>query len=62
MPKTKSYLNPNCNQLYSNYVKYSDVEEIANDLDQNFDYLVLLKKKKVQEELMYFIVIREVKQ
>lgn len=46
MQKTKGYLNPNCNQLYSSYVKYSGLEEIANDLEQNFDYPVVLKKNK----------------
>ena len=46
MPKTKGYLNPNCNKSYSNYVKNSNVEEIANNIDKNFEYPVVLKKNK----------------
>ena len=46
MPKTKGYLNPHCNKLYSDYVEYSEVEEIANDIEQNFEYPVVMKKNK----------------
>lgn len=46
MPKTIGYLNPDCDPKYSNYLKYSNLQEIVKDIKFNFNYPVIIKKNR----------------
>lgn len=46
MPKTKGYLNPFHDGAYTEYKHYLDIESIANNIELNFEYPVILKKNR----------------
>ncbi len=46
MPKTLGYLSPICDPKYANYVKYSKVEQIVENIELNFNYPVIIKKNR----------------
>lgn len=46
MPKTKGYLNPECQEEYQHYVKFTDLESISKDLELNFTYPVIIKRNR----------------
>lgn len=46
MPHTQGYLNPECDPKYFNYLKFTNLEEIVQDIELNFNTPVIIKKNR----------------
>jgi len=46
MPKTKAYLDPNCDKKYSHYILKNSLEDIVVDIEENFSYPVVVKMNR----------------
>ena len=46
MPKTKGFLNPNCNPEYQNLVKYKSYADIIKETEKNFSYPLIVKMNR----------------
>ena len=45
-PITKGYLNPDCNERYQEYVEFSSINLIIEDIKERFKFPVILKPNK----------------
>ena len=46
MPKSVSYINPDCDQKYSSYIQYKNLDEILDNVEENFNYPVVVKMNR----------------
>jgi len=46
MPKNIAYINPDCDQKYSSYIQYKNLEEILDNVEENFNYPVVVKMNR----------------
>lgn len=44
MPKTQSFIDPNCEELFKPYLKYKTLDDVANAVVEQFSFPVILKK------------------
>ncbi len=44
LPKWKSYLAPNLNEKYKHLLKFNSKREIADDIEKNFEYPLVIKR------------------
>ena len=46
MPETKSYLNPHCDERYSQYLEKNTIFDIIIDIENHFNYPFIIKKNR----------------
>jgi hypothetical protein len=46
MPRTESFISPYCDQKYKEYLRYSTIDEIIAEIENNFELPVIVKRNR----------------
>jgi len=46
MPRTLSFVSPYCDRKYQEYLKFSSIDQIINEIENNFDLPIIIKRNR----------------